>query len=158
MRRHPILGYNKLHKGADFAAPTGTPIYAAGDGVIEKAGRWGSYGNYVRIRHNSKLKTAYAHMHKIKSGIRPGARVEQGQVIGTVGSTGRSTGPHLHYEVLINNKQVNPQGVNVPSGEQLKGHELRKFKNEIHKYDLEFAALTKGTEYASASKTSKNTN
>lgn len=108
MRRHPVLGYNKMHKGMDFAAPLGTPIYAAGDGTVELAGRKGGYGNYVRIRHNGSLKTAYAHMHKFAKGIKPGRHVNQGDVIGYVGSTGRSTGPHLHYEVLQNNKPSTP--------------------------------------------------
>ncbi len=108
MRRHPVLGYSRLHKGTDFAAPRGTPIYAAGDGVVESAGRNGAYGKYVRIRHNSTYKTAYAHMRRIAKGMRRGKRVRQGQVIGYVGSTGRSTGPHLHYEVLRGGRQVNP--------------------------------------------------
>ncbi|MCB9980212.1 MAG: peptidoglycan DD-metalloendopeptidase family protein [Rhodospirillales bacterium] len=150
MRRHPVLGYNKMHKGADFAAPTGTPIFAAGDGVIEKAGRNGSFGNYVRIRHNSKLQTAYAHMQKIKSGIRPGTRVKQGQIIGYVGTTGRSTGPHLHYEVLINGTQVNPRGVNVPTGETLSGKELKRFQASKASFDQEFSTLTRPQKYAQA--------
>jgi len=108
MRKHPVLGYSRLHKGTDFAAPRGTPIYAAGDGVVESAGRNGAYGKYVRIRHNSTYKTAYAHMKRIAKGMRRGKRVRQGQVIGYVGSTGRSTGPHLHYEVLRGGRQVNP--------------------------------------------------
>ena len=156
MRRHPVLGYNKMHKGVDFAAPRGTPIYAAGDGVIEQAGRKGSYGNYIRIRHNSKLKTAYAHLHRIKSGIRAGTRVKQGQVIGTVGSTGRSTGPHLHYEVLINGKQVNPRGVNVPTGEVLKGAELKRFQANKNKFDQKFARISNGEEYAAVSESLLN--
>ncbi|MEM8985477.1 MAG: peptidoglycan DD-metalloendopeptidase family protein [Pseudomonadota bacterium] len=119
MRRHPILGYKKAHKGVDFAAPRGTPIMAAGDGVVEKAGRNGSFGNYIRIRHNDNYKTAYAHMHRIK--VKKGARVRQGQVIGTVGSTGRSTGPHLHYEVHKNGKQVNPMRLQVSTGRNLSG-------------------------------------
>jgi len=128
LRKHPILGYNKMHKGLDFAAPTGTPIYAAGDGIVEYSGRFSSYGNYVRIRHNSSLKTAYAHMHKINSRARKGKRVEQGEVIGYVGSTGRSTGPHLHYEVLVRGEQVNPRSVDLPVGEQLEGKDLKRFK------------------------------
>ena len=148
MRHHPVLGYSKMHKGVDFAAPRGTPIYAAGDGVIEKAGRWGSFGNYVRIRHNSNLKTAYAHLQKFKSGIRPGVRVKQGDVIGYIGTTGRSTGPHLHYEVHLNGKQTNPNGVNVPVGEQLKLAELKKFKKEVQQYKNEFSSLTKSQSFA----------
>ena len=135
MRRHPILGYNKMHKGVDFAAPTGTPIYAAGDGVVEYVGRRGAYGNYVRIRHNSKLKTAYAHMSKYRKGLRKGQAVKQGEVIAYVGSTGRSTGPHLHYEVLLNGTQVNPRSMKLPIGEVLKGKELAKFKAFIRGVD-----------------------
>ena len=146
MRRHPVLGYNKMHKGMDFAAPTGTPIYAAGDGVIEYAGRHGGYGNYVRIRHNSKLKTAYAHMHKIK--VKNGTRVKQGEVIGTVGTTGRSTGPHLHYEVLVHNKQENPTSVKLPTGEQLAGKELQRFKDMIGGVYQQYVSLSEGLKYA----------
>jgi len=127
MRKHPILGYSKMHRGVDFAAPKGTPIYAAGDGVIESAGRNGGYGNYVRIRHNGTYKTAYAHMKRIRKGIRKGKRVSQGQVIGYVGSTGRSTGPHLHYEVLVNGRQISPRKVKLPSGEKLKGKKLEAY-------------------------------
>lgn len=151
MRRHPVLGYNKMHKGVDFAAPTGTPIYAAGDGVIEEAGRKGAYGNYVRIRHNSKLKTAYAHLNSIK--VKSGTRVKQGQVIGTVGTTGRSTGPHLHYEVLLNGTQVNPRSVNLPTGEELKGSELARFKAMVREMDRDFSNRLKGIKYAGADHT-----
>ena len=126
-RKHPILGYNKMHRGVDFAAPRGTPILAAGDGVIEWAGRNGAYGKYVRIRHNSRYKTAYAHLKAFAKGIRGGKRVRQGQAIGYVGSTGRSTGPHLHYEVLVQNKRTNPMKVKLPSGEVLRGRELAWF-------------------------------
>lgn len=148
MRKHPVLGYNKMHKGMDFAAPTGTPIYAAGDGTVEHAGRKGGYGNYIRLRHNSKLKTAYAHLHKIKSGVSVGARVKQGDVIGYVGTTGRSTGPHLHYEVLLNNKQVNPRSVNLPTGEQLAGKELKRFKNEVGSIYQQYVSLSEGLKFA----------
>ncbi len=127
MRRHPVLGYSKMHRGIDFAAPRGTPIFAAGDGTVESAGRNGSYGKYVRIRHNSTYKTAYAHMSRYGKGIRKGTRVRQGQVIGYVGSTGRSTGPHLHYEVMVNGRQVSPRKVKLPSGEKLKGKDLEAF-------------------------------
>jgi len=139
MRRHPVLGYNKMHKGVDFAARTGTPIYAAGDGVIEKAGWHGGYGKYVRIRHNSSLKTAYAHMSKLK--VKSGTRVKQGDVIGTVGTTGRSTGPHLHYEVLKNGKQVNPRSVNLPTGEELTGKQKQEFINVMNSFNKKFASL-----------------
>lgn len=118
-RRHPISGYNKLHKGTDFAAPTGTPVYAAGHGTIERSSRYGGYGNYVRIRHANGYKTAYAHLSRFGPGIRSGKRVRQGDIIGYVGSTGASTGPHLHYEVLINNKQVNAMTLNLPTGRKL---------------------------------------
>lgn len=129
MRRHPILGYSKMHRGVDFAAPRGTPIYSAGDGVIERAGRFGAYGKYVRVRHAGSMATAYAHMHRIAKGIKPGTRVRQGQIIGYVGSTGRSTGPHLHYEVLINGSQVNPLSIEVPVGNALAGIELQRFED-----------------------------
>ncbi|MGH1398422.1 MAG: peptidoglycan DD-metalloendopeptidase family protein [Alphaproteobacteria bacterium] len=148
MRKHPVLGYNKMHKGMDFAAPTGTPIYAAGDGVVEFVGRKGGYGNYIRVRHNSKLKTAYAHLHKFKKGMRNGRRVEQGDVIGYVGTTGRSTGPHLHYEVHVNGKQVNPRSVDLPTGEILQGEQLRRFKSARKNFDQEYAALTRGHKFA----------
>jgi len=119
MRRHPITGYNALHRGVDFAVPTGTPILAAGSGRVEMAGWNGGYGRYIRIRHNSTYRTAYAHLSRYARGIRAGALVEQGQVIGFVGSSGRSTGPHLHYEILVNNRQVNPRTVKLPTGKPL---------------------------------------
>jgi len=147
-RRHPVLGYNKLHKGMDFAAPTGTPIYAAGDGVLEYAARNGSFGNYARIRHNSKLKTAYAHMSKFKKGMHKGKTVKQGEVIGYIGTTGRSTGPHLHYEVLVNGVQVNPRSVKLPTGETLTGEQLKRFKSLIQGINQEYASLTKGLIFA----------
>ena len=128
MRKHPILGYNKMHKGVDFAAPTGTPIFAAGNGVVEFAGKNGSYGNYIRIRHDSTYKTAYAHLNGFKKGVYGGVRVKQGDVIGFVGSTGRSTGPHLHYEIIVNGKQVNPSTLKLPSGRKLNDQQLEEFK------------------------------
>ena len=128
MRKHPISGYNKMHKGVDFAAPKGTPIYAGGNGVIEFAGNNGGYGKYIRIRHNNEYKTAYAHLSGFKKGISRGARVNQGEIIGYVGSTGNSTGPHLHYEILFNNKHINPLKLKLPSGKILKGKELENFK------------------------------
>ena len=127
MRKHPISGFNKLHKGVDFAAPKGTPIYAGGDGTIEYASRNGGYGKYIRIRHNNDYKTAYAHLSKFKKGISTGKRVNQGDIIGYVGSTGNSTGPHLHYEILYKNKQINPMKMKLPSGKILKGNELERF-------------------------------
>ena len=135
MRKHPILGYNKMHRGTDFAAPRGTPIYAAGDGVVEMAKWNGGYGKYVRIRHNSSYKTAYAHMKRFARGVTKGSRVEQGQVIGYVGTTGRSTGPHLHYEVLLNGQQVDPRRIKMPTGRILKGEELVAFRNAREQID-----------------------
>jgi murein DD-endopeptidase MepM/ murein hydrolase activator NlpD len=151
LRRHPVLGYNKMHKGIDFAAPTGTPIYAAGEGVLEYAGRFSSYGNYIRIRHNSKLKTAYAHMHRLAKGMSVGKRVHQGDVIGYVGTTGRSTGPHLHYEVMVNNATVNPRSVTLPTGEQLTGKELQRFKSKIAGMHQQYVSLVDGMKLASGS-------
>lgn len=127
MRRHPILGYTRMHKGLDFAAPSGTPIMAAGDGVIELAGKKGGYGNYIRIRHANGYETAYGHMKRFASGIKKGLRVKQGSTIGYVGSTGISTGPHLHYEVLYNKKNVNPTSIKTPAGRILKNKELERF-------------------------------
>lgn len=123
-RKHPVLGYTRMHKGSDFRAPTGTPIMAAGDGVIEMSARNGSYGNYVRIRHNSTYKTAYAHLSRYGKGIKKGRRVKQGQIIGYSGSTGRVTGAHLHYEVFVNGKQTNPMRLKLPTGKQLAGRDL----------------------------------
>lgn len=148
LRKHPVLGYNKMHKGVDFAAPKGTPIFAAGDGVVEYAGWKGAYGKYIRIRHNSKIKTAYAHMNKIRSHIKVGTRVKQGQVIATVGSTGRSTGPHLHYEVLVHGKQVNPRSVNLPTGEELRGKEKQRFQAEMQSIKKEYVAALDGAKVA----------
>ncbi len=133
MRKHPISGFNKMHKGVDFAAPKGTPIYAGGNGVIEFIGRNGGYGNYIRIRHNNEYKTAYAHLASFKKGISRGVRVNQGDIIGYVGSTGNSTGPHLHYEILFQNKQINPMKLKLPSGKILAGNELINFKKEYKK-------------------------
>lgn len=148
MRRHPISGYTKMHKGVDFAVALGTPVYAAGDGVVEISGRKGAYGNYIRVKHNGSMKTAYAHLHKIAKGIAPGQKVRQGEVIGYVGSTGRSTGPHLHYEVIVNNKQVNPNSINVPMGQQLAGVDMRRFKNHVSSVKQQYASLTEGLKYA----------
>jgi murein DD-endopeptidase MepM/ murein hydrolase activator NlpD len=129
-RKHPVLGYTRAHKGTDFAAGKGTPILAAGNGVVERASRFGSYGNYVRIRHANGFKTAYAHLSKYGRGIKKGKRVTQGQIIGYVGATGRVTGAHLHYEVLKNGRQVNPMTVKLPSGRKLKKSELAAFEIE----------------------------
>ena len=136
MRKHPIDGYNKMHRGTDFAAPMGTPIMASGDGVIKKAGWCGGGGNCVKIKHNSTYQTVYAHMSKFARGIKPGVRVKQGQTIGYVGSTGKSTGPHLHYEVIVNGKKVNSQKLKLPSGKILKGKERKLFETKKIKLDV----------------------
>ena len=148
MRRHPVLGYSKMHKGADFAAPTGTPIYAAGDGVVERANRFSSYGNYIRIRHNNEIKTAYAHLNGFAKGIKAGRRVSQGDVIGYVGTTGRSTGPHLHYEVIVAGKHTNPRSVKVPTSEALEGKELARFKANVAQFEKKYENLLDGQEFA----------
>ena len=129
-RKHPILGYNKLHQGTDFAARRGTPVMASGSGTVERASWFGAYGKYVRIRHNSTYKTAYAHLSKFGRNIKAGRKVRQGQIIGYVGSTGRSTGPHLHYEVLVNNKRTNSQRLKLPSGKKLSKNEMENFNLE----------------------------
>ncbi len=136
MRKHPIDGFNKMHRGTDFAAPMGTPIMASGDGVVKKAGWCGGGGNCVKIKHNSTYQTIYAHMSKFARGIKTGVRVKQGQTIGYVGSTGKSTGPHLHYEVLVNGKKVNSQKLKLPSGKILKGKERKNFETNKIKLDV----------------------
>lgn len=127
-RRHPVLGYTRMHRGIDFAAPRGTPIVAAGDGVVEVAGRNGGYGRYIRIRHNSNYKTAYAHLWRFSKNGRRGKRVKQGQIIGYVGSSGISTGPHLHYEIHRNGRQINPLALKLPTGKKLRGKDLENFE------------------------------
>ena len=136
MRKHPIDGFNKMHRGTDFAAPLGTPIMASGDGVIKKAGWCGGGGNCVVIKHNSTYQTVYAHMSKFAKGIRSGVRVKQGQTIGYVGSTGKSTGPHLHYEVIVNGKKINSQTLKLPSGKILKGDERKIFETKKIRLDV----------------------
>jgi len=128
MRKHPIDGFNKIHKGTDFAAPMGTPIMASGDGIIVKAGWCGGGGNCVKIKHNSVYQTIYAHMSKFANRVKSGLRVKQGQIIGYVGSTGKSTGPHLHYEVIENGKKINSQTLKLPSGKVLKGNDRKLFE------------------------------
>ena len=141
MRKHPILGYNKMHRGTDFAAPSGTPIMASGSGTITRA-RWcGGGGNCVKIKHNSTYQTVYAHMKSFAKGVKEGRKVKQGQIIGYVGSTGLSTGPHLHYEVIVNGKKVNSQRLKLPSGKVLKGKEREKFELERIKIDLKLSEL-----------------
>ena len=141
MRKHPILGYNKMHRGTDFAAPTGTPIMASGSGTVTRA-RWcGGGGNCVKIKHNSTYETIYAHMKSFAKGVKEGRKVKQGQIIGYVGSTGLSTGPHLHYEVVVNGKKVNSQKLKLPSGKILKGDAREKFELDRIKIDLKLAKL-----------------
>jgi murein DD-endopeptidase MepM/ murein hydrolase activator NlpD len=140
MRLHPILGYSRMHKGVDFAARAGTPIHAAGDGVIARASWFGTYGNYVRIKHGNSYDTAYAHMSRFAAGIRPGVHVSQGQVIGYVGATGAATGPHLHYEVLRHNAQINPMKLNFATGRNLEGKALAAFNVERDRIDALRAA------------------
>jgi murein DD-endopeptidase MepM/ murein hydrolase activator NlpD len=135
MRRHPILGYNRMHQGIDFGAGSGTPIVAAGDGVVVEARRWGGYGNWVRVRHTGGWETGYAHMSRFAKGMKRGAHVSQGQVIGYVGSTGASTGPHLHYEVWKGGKRANPVGAKVPQGTVLAGADLARFKAQKARVD-----------------------
>jgi len=137
MRKHPILGYNRLHQGVDFAAPIGTPIMAAGTGRIEKIGTNGGAGKYIRIKHLNGYKTAYAHLNSYASGMSKGVKVRQGQTIGFVGSTGLSTGPHLHYEVWFNNKKINPMTMRLPSGVKLNDSQLEKFNRFKEKIDSE---------------------
>jgi len=138
-RRHPVLGYNRMHKGVDFGAPRGTPIYAAGNGTVVRASAFGSFGNYVRIRHANGYETAYAHMNAYGPGIRSGVRVEQGQIIGYVGATGRVTGAHLHYEVFMGGEQVNPRTIELPSGRELEGDMLTAFQQHRIEIDAQMA-------------------
>ena len=135
VRRHPLLNITRMHTGVDWAAPAGTPILAGADGTIEQVGRQGGYGNYIRIRHANGFSTAYGHLSRYADGLAPGAQVKQGQVIGYVGSTGFSTGPHCHYEILVNNKFVNPMTIQVPRGLQLTGKQLASFQRERNRID-----------------------
>ena len=143
MRMHPILGYSKMHKGIDFAAPRGTPIRAAGNGRIVYMGRFGAYGNYLKIKHNDTFATAYAHIHNFPKGLRVGQAVKQGQLVAFIGSTGRSTGPHLHYEILKNGMQVNPQSVKLPTSEKLSAVEMKRFRQVVAKVEMQMAAQGK---------------
>ena len=141
MRKHPILGYNKMHKGTDFAAPSGTPIMASGTGIVTRA-RWcGGGGNCVKIRHNSTYETVYAHMKAFAKGVKEGKKVKQGQIIGYVGSTGLSTGPHLHYEVIVNGKKLIHKRLKLPSGKILKGEARKEFELKRIKIDLRLSEL-----------------
>lgn len=143
LRSHPVLGYTRMHKGVDFAASTGTPILAAGDGVVEMAGRLGGYGNYLKIKHTDKYSTAYGHTSRFADGIKVGSKVKQGQVVAYVGSTGVSTGPHLHFEVLVGGEQVNPLGVKFASGKKLGGRELAQFRSMTGNIRTYLASLPK---------------
>jgi murein DD-endopeptidase MepM/ murein hydrolase activator NlpD len=140
-RRHPILGYTRMHRGVDFAARRGTPVMAAGSGVIARAGHNGAYGRYIKIRHNGTYATAYGHLNRYARNIRAGKRVRQGQIIGYVGSTGRSTGPHLHYEVHRNNRQMNPMKLRLPTGNKLTGKRLARFRKFRAEIDQKRASL-----------------
>lgn len=135
LRRHPILGYTKMHTGVDWAAPSGTPIYASGNGVVEKVGWESGYGKYIRVRHNNGYETAYGHMTAYARRIDEGTRVRQGQVIGFVGSTGLSTGSHLHYEILVNGRFVDPMRIKLPRGRVLEGALLANFDKERERLD-----------------------
>jgi len=143
-RKHPILGFTKMHTGTDFAAPIGTPIMASGDGVVTRAKWCGGGGNCVKIKHNSVYQTVYAHMSKFGRGIKKGTRVKQGQIIGYVGSTGLSTGPHLHYEVIENGRKINSQKLKLPSGKTLKGKQRNKFEVNKIKIDVLKSELIAG--------------
>ena len=139
MRTHPVLGGRRNHKGVDLAAPVGTPIYATADGYVSKAEWFSSYGKYVSIEHGANLQTRFAHMSDIA--VKAGTRIKKGDIIGYVGSTGRSTGPHLHYEVVVNGKKVNSQKLKLPSGKILKGNERKDFEIERIKIDLQLSEL-----------------
>ncbi len=148
MRVNPILGFSMMHKGVDFGVPTGTPVMAAGSGVIEKAGENGAYGLYIRIRHDKVHSTAYAHLSGLARGTRVGAKVMQGAVIGYVGESGRATGPHLHYEVLVNNQQVNPMSVKFKAGSVLAGRDLQRFKSQVAEVETRLAGTPLSTQVA----------
>ena len=140
-RRHPIYNDVRIHWGVDYAAPTNSLIYAGGDGVVTVAKYNGGYGNYIKIRHNSEYSTAYGHINKFAKGIKPGVRVKQGQLIGYVGSTGKSTGPHLHYEVIHKGRRVNPTTIKAATGENLGGRNLQKFKRIVADIKQSYAKM-----------------
>lgn len=152
MRNHPLLGYTKMHRGVDFGAPIGTPIYAAGDGTVEFVGQKGGYGNYLKLKHNGLYSSAYAHLSRFASGIAPGKRVKQGQIVAYVGTTGASTGPHLHYEILAGNDQVNPANVKFKTGQVLAGKELLAFRDNMNKVEAKLASIARGNAVAMAEK------
>jgi len=147
-RRHPVLGYTRMHRGVDFGAPSGTPIYAAGDGTVELIGTQRGYGRVIRLQHNGRLSTAYAHMSRFAR-LKKGARVKQGEVIGYVGSSGMATGPHLHYEVLVAGAQVNPLSVDLPTGTTLAGRDRTEFRRRVEAIDRQFRQLTEEAPVAS---------
>lgn len=150
MRNHPILGYSKMHRGVDFGAPTGTPIYAAGDGTVDFAGVKGGYGNYLRIKHNDKYSSAYGHISRFASNVAPGRKVRQGQIVAYVGATGMATGPHLHYEILVNNEQVNPANVKFKAGNVLGGREMAAFRRNMEQIQAQRDNTPKKTDLAMA--------
>jgi murein DD-endopeptidase MepM/ murein hydrolase activator NlpD len=156
-RRHPILGYTRMHQGIDFAVGTGTPIMAAGNGTVITAGRSGGYGNLLVIRHANGFSTAYAHLSKYANGVRKGARVRQGQIVAYSGSTGLATGPHLHYEVRENGAQVNPATIKVANGRKLEGQELALFLAERERIEQLVASIPMQTRVASATPASQAT-
>jgi murein DD-endopeptidase MepM/ murein hydrolase activator NlpD len=131
MRVNPILGYSAMHQGIDFGAPSGTPIFAAGNGVVEEIGWKNGYGKWIKLRHNGTYETAYAHTSKFASGLKRGSKVKQGQVIAYVGTTGNSTGPHLHFEIMVNGKHVNPSSVKTVASDKLNGKPLKDFKAQV---------------------------
>ncbi len=148
MRIHPLLGYSKMHKGVDFGAPPGTPVFAAGDGVIERMGWWGGYGKYMRIRHGNDMATAYGHLSRFNPALQEGSRVRQGQIIALTGSTGASTGPHLHFEVLKHGIQVNPLTVTDSIGNVLDGKEMAAFRRLMEIRDVQMRELIQPTQVA----------
>jgi murein DD-endopeptidase MepM/ murein hydrolase activator NlpD len=141
MRRHPILGYSMMHKGVDFSAPTGTPVFAAGDGVIEEVGYKSGFGRFILLKHKTGLETAYAHMSRFARGVTVGSHMQQGDVIAYVGMSGRATGPHLHFEVRVDGRQVNPMSVNMRQGRVLNGATLVQFNRGKSKIQSEFSRL-----------------
>lgn len=153
-RRHPILGYTKMHTGVDWSTPYGTPIFASGNGVIEKAAWEGGYGKYIRIKHNNGYETAYGHMSAFAKGMEPGKRVRQGQVIGFVGSTGMSTGAHVHYEILVNGRFVDPMRVKLPRGRSLEGPIMANFEKERDRIDTQMTMRGPGARVSDAGATS----
>lgn len=150
MRNHPMLGFTRMHKGVDFGAAVGTPVYAAGDGSIEQMGWWGGYGRYIRVKHNGQMSTAYAHLSRFGNNLAAGNHIRQGQVIGYVGTTGNSTGPHLHYEVLKNGEQTNPNNMMLPAGNNLEPKEMVAFAKLMQDREIQAASLGSGVQYASA--------